>query len=61
MLLSTAWVFFITECAISIAAAFVFWHFWSQATIDRSVKLKAISVYAIGCLLCLALTLFLPL
>jgi hypothetical protein len=61
MLLPVAWIVFLIECALSVLAGSVFFRFWSQATISRSVRMRAVLFYALGCALILALTLALPL
>lgn len=61
MLLSVGWILFLIECGIAVGAGVFFSRFWSQATIQRSVRVRAVVIYAVGCVLCLLLTLALPL
>ena len=61
MLLPVGWILLLIECVVAVATGFFFSRFWSQATISRSVRVRAIVIYSVGCALCLFLTLLLPL
>jgi hypothetical protein len=61
MLLSIGWIVLLCEFIVSLVFGFVFRRFWSQATIARRVRIGALIVYSIGCLLILTLAMSLPL
>lgn len=60
-MLGLGWVVFIAECLLSLFFGMMFWRFWTRSAMKRSVARRAIFVYALGCILFLFLTLFLPL
>lgn len=60
-MLGFAWILFIVECLLSLFFGFVFWHFWTHSAMKRAVAIRAILVYASGCIVFLLLTFFLPL
>jgi hypothetical protein len=61
MLLTVGWVVLFCEFVVSLVFGYVFRRFWSQATIARRVRVAALIVYSIGCLLILTLAMSLPL
>jgi len=61
MLLRIGWMFFGTELFIALVCGLVFWYFWSHSAMSRSAARYALLVYALGCVFCLFLSLFLPL
>ena len=54
-------VVLVIECVFSIFFGMVFWHFWSRSAMKRSTAIRAILMYASGCIIFLLLTLLLPL
>ena len=54
-------VVFALECVFAVFFSVVFWHFWTHSAMKRSDAMKALAVYAIGCVVFLLLTLCLPL
>jgi|GEM_PF-5571758 hypothetical protein len=61
MLLSIGWIVLAFELVLSIIFGFVFRRFWSQATIDKRVRIVALVAYSVGCILILAFAMSLPL
>ena len=59
-MLGLGWLLFAIECAFSIFFVLVFWHFWTHSAMKRSVAVKAILIYSLGCLVFLSLMIFLP-
>lgn len=54
-------VLLIIESVFSIFFGMVFWHFWSRSAMKRPTAIRAIFIYASGCILFILLTLLLPL
>jgi len=61
MLLRIAWGFLGLELLIAIVCGLTLWYFWSHSAMDRAVVVKAMTVYVLGSIACIALTLLIPL
>jgi hypothetical protein len=61
MLLRIGWTFFGVEVCIALAFGFIFWYLWSHSAMNRGTARKALAGYALGSIVCLALSLLLPL
>jgi hypothetical protein len=61
MLLRIGWMFLGTELILALVCGFVLWYFWTHSAMSRSTAQKALGIYALGCIACLLLALFLPL
>ena len=57
MLLRVAWTFLAGELALAVIFGFVFWYFWSHATITAPVRVRAMLIYILGCALIILFTL----
>lgn len=61
MLLRIGWMFFGVEVCIALAFGFVFWYLWSHSAMNRGAVRKALAAYMLGSIICLLLSLLLPL
>ncbi len=61
MLLRIGWMFIGTEILVALIFGFILWYSWSRSAMDRPTALKAISLYALGCALCILFGLLVPL
>lgn len=60
-MLGLGWIVFIAEFLLTLFFGAIFWHFWTHSAMSRTVAVRAIIIYASGCITFLLLTLFLPL
>ncbi len=61
VLLRIGWMFFGVELLIALSFGLVLWYFWTHSAVSRPTVLKAIGVYALGCVICLLVALLVPL
>jgi len=54
MLVDLGHIFLYIECALALICGIFFWYFWSHSLMHRPTVVKAVIIYTLGCLVCLA-------